>query len=211
MGLDVTHVKLTREPIEKGDYYLLDEWESCCNVPLKHYEKFITDVEVFDFDKTIAIFNNEADLEQLKRNNLFNEQSCMKIFIGKIDERLKKQVKSYIAREGLDKLEMLQLGTEVQNVKYHDISFGKKIMRKGFYLKVIGTQRKGMDPYFYKEFKRFLLYGKKEDFELAYSCVGNKFFLETFGKEEVQQMRNNFRKNFIDNYVFGESLLEVSF
>lgn len=41
MGLDVRHIKFVHEPIEKGNHYLLDDWDSCCNVPFKYYEKFI--------------------------------------------------------------------------------------------------------------------------------------------------------------------------
>ena len=86
-------------------------------------------------------------------------------------------------------------------------------MKKGVYYKDVGYQRKGMNEAFGDRYYNidFFLFHKEEDFLFAYNCIGGEWYLEHFGKERVDEMKENFKKNFIDNYEYGRSLLSVSF
>ena len=59
----------------------------------------------------------------------------------------------------------------------------------------------------YEKFKKHMLWGRKEDFELAYTCVGDNWYIKKLGQDAVDEMKKNFRENFIDNFEFGKSLL----
>ncbi len=96
--------------------------------------------------------------------------------------------------------------------KYHTISFGEPIKVQGvYYIDDIGYQRKGMSDLFYDSFKKYTLWGKKEDFDLAYNCVADEWYLDYWGQDAVNDMKKNFKENFVDKYEFGRSLLCVSF
>lgn len=212
MGLDITHIQLTLTPHDKYDFFTVDDWDINCNVPLQHYSKYVQTIDDLDFNKSIAIVNNEYELEKLKETATFNETAYLKVFIGELDEVMQAQYRSFITREKLDTLETLQSSTEQNGLTYHTISFGEPVKVQGvYYIDDIGSQRQGMNDVFYNTFKQYIFWGKKEDFELAYTCIGSQWYLETWGQQEVDKMKNNFKTHFIDKFEFGKSLLDVSF
>ncbi len=212
MGLDVSHIKLTTKPNDKGDYFYIDDWELDCNVSLKHYSKFITTIDDFDFNKTIAIVKNEEQFEKLKNKEWFGFGDYLKIFIGELNNQMQKNIRNFINLQKMDSLETIQLSNEHNQIEYYTISFGEPIKIKGiYYIDDIGYQRKGMNNQFYDVFKKYMLWGNKQDFDLAYSCVSNEWHLEHWGLEAVNGMKKNFKDNFIGKYEFGKSLLSVSF
>lgn len=212
MGLDINHLQLTLTENNKGDYFYIEDWDSTCNVPLENYSKYITTVEEFDFNKTLAIIKNEELFEKLKKAQWFDASGYLKIFIGDMNATMKEQLNKFIVSQNLDKLEKIELGCEHDGLAFYTMSFGEPIQVKAVkYIDSIGYQRRGMNNLFYDAFNKYLLWGKKEDFEFAYTFIGNEWYLEYFGEESVNRMKRNFKENFLDKYEFGKSLLCVSF
>lgn len=212
MGLDVSHLQLTLTPNDKGDFFTIDDWDLDCNVSLKHFSKYITTIDDLDFNKSIAIVKNEKQYEKLKKTEWFSGIEYLKVFIGELNDTMQEQLAKFIVSQKLDKLETSELGCEHDGIKYHTISFGDPIKVQGvYYIDDIGYQRKGMNQLFYDTFKKYLLWGKKEDFDLAYTCVADDWYLEHWGQDAVNDMKKNFKENFVDKYEFGKSLLCASF
>lgn len=105
MALDISHYMLTYSPVNPANCFKTEDWDSECNVLLKNYSKFITDINVNCFDKAIAIVKNEQVLENLKKCELFNEMNYMEIFVGSLKGKMRTDLARYIKNEKLDKLE----------------------------------------------------------------------------------------------------------
>lgn len=212
MGLDISHIQLTKTPVNKSQYFHIDEWELDCNVPLKTYSKYIRTIDDIDFNKTLVIVKNEEQYEILKNNEWFCATDYLKVFIGEIDNAMQKKLAKFVVNQKLDKLETLELATKHDDITYHTISFGEPVKVQGvYYTDDIGYQNKGMNRLFYNTFENYLLWGKKEDFELAYTYVGGEWYLKHWGEESVNDMKRNFKENFLDKFEFGKSLLCTSF
>lgn len=212
MGLSTSHYKLTFEPEDENDFLLIEDWDECCNVPLKHYARFITDVKEYDFNKSVVIVNSLDELNRLETKDWFNSKDFLNVFINTHENLLNKEINSFIVAHGFDKYEKICVKTKVDDIEYDTLSFGEEVTKKGIYYNVVGDQSKWMNTKFYDTFNQELCFwGKKEDFELAYNCVGGEWYIQTFGLDEVNSMKKDFKRNFIDNYVFGQSLLAVFF
>jgi hypothetical protein len=72
------------------------------------------------------------------------------------------------------------------------------------YFKEKGYQRKGMSSKFYKEFKNDTLYFEQKIVKKAYH------YLEADQVNSLKQLQQNFKKNFIENFVEGESIFFAS-
>lgn len=204
MGLDLSHLQLTHTPKNKGDFFTLDDWEEDCNVPLKVYEKYISTIDDYDFNKSLAIVNCDEDLEKLNKSDWFSSMNFLKVFIGEQDAKMKEELSKFIINKKLNSLEYSELGCEHDGTKFQTISFADRIQVQGLYYNDdIGYQRKGMNNLFYDLFGEKLLWGNKEDFELAYTCIGN-VNCEQAG---IDRMKRNFKEHFIDKFEFGRSLL----
>lgn len=212
MGLDVSHVQLTLTSNDNHRFFYLDDWESGCNVPLKNYSKYITTIDDLDFNKVLAIIENEEEYEKTKKRDWFAAMDYLNVFIGELNHTMEEQIATFISSQKLDKLETSRLIFECDGLKYQTIAFGEPIKVQGvYYTDDIGYQRKGMSNAFYETFKEYMLWGNKEDFELAYTCVGDEWYLKNWGERAVSEMREDFKANFIDKFEFGKSLLVVSF
>jgi hypothetical protein len=212
MGLDISHCQLTLTPNDVRDFFTVETWDIDCNLPIDVYSKYLTDIKDIDFGRIIAIVKNEYELEVLSKTEWFNAAEYYKIFIGELNTNVRNDLERFIKIENLDKLERLELKNEHDGVEYHTISFGEDIIKKGFYYNDIGYQRKRMNDLFYELFKDGpWLLGKKEDFDLAYSCVGGDWYIENWGQEAVDKMREDFKRDFIDKFEYGKSLLTLSF
>jgi hypothetical protein len=212
MGLDVSHLQFTLTPNDDRNFFHIDDWEFDCNVPLEYYSKYITTIDDLNFDLTLAVVKTEDDFEKLKKNDELNSTDYIEVFVGEMNTTMKEQISKFIVNQKLDSLESIQMLCEHDGLKYHTISFGKPIKVQGiYYIDNIGYQRKGMNNLFYEKFRKHMLWGKKEDFELAYSCVEGNYYVKNSGNDDLDEMRKNFRENFIEKFEFGKSLLYVSF
>ena len=212
MGLDVSHVQLTLTPNDEGNFFYMEEWNSICNVPLENYLKYITAIDDIKYSKSILIVENEKQFEELKNKERFDKTDYLEIFIGEMNDTMQKQLSEFIVNQKLDKLVKFQSKCEEHEIECNTIYFIEPIKVQGmYYLDNIGYQRKGMSGLFYDTFKKYVVWGKKEDFDLAYTCVADEWYVEHFGQEAVNKMRKNFKENFVDKFEFGKSLLLVSF
>jgi len=212
MGLDVSHLQLTLTPKDKYNFFELEDWEEECNVPIKHYAKYITTIDDLDFDKTLAIVKSEAEYEQLKQTEWFGSGEYLKIFIEEQNPNVKEQIRRFIVNQKLATLETVQLQTSCDGIEYHTISFGEPIKVQGmYYVDDAGYQSTGFNKKFYDTFKKRMLWGKKEDFELAYDCVEGDLEQERLIDNWSHKLKTNFKENFLDKFEFGKSLLCVSY
>lgn len=72
------------------------------------------------------------------------------------------------------------------------------------YFKEVGYQRKGMNNKFYKEFKNGKPYLEIETVKKAF------IFLQADHLSSLKELQQNFQKNFIDNFIEGESIFYAS-
>lgn len=211
MGLDISHIKLTKTPNKHNDFFYIDEWDLDCNVPIDVYAEYVTTIDDLSFDKTIAIVKTKENYERLRNSDSSFLNDYAKVFVGDFDRTMEKKLSQFVENQKLDKYETLQLTCGHDNIEYQIISFGKPIKVQGvYYTDDVGYQRKGMDDAFSSKFIKHMLWGKKEDFDLAYSCVGGDWYIEHFGQEDVDNMKKNFKENFVDKFEFGKSLLCLS-
>ena len=108
----------------------------------------------------------------------------------------------------------MQLRIETEGLVYRTISFGELTKVQVVPYREVGYQRKGMNALFYETFRNsnsYFLWGKQEDFELAYSCIENEWGRKLYGDWVVENLKRNFKENFLDTFEFGKSLLNTSF
>jgi hypothetical protein len=86
----------------------------------------------------------------------------------------------------------------------------KTVIVKGIYYNEVGYQRRGMNEIFYNDFIEYILWGNKENFLKAYDCIDDSGYCDS-NENTLKEMQKYFNENFLDNYVFGKSLLMVSF
>ena len=209
MGLDVSHLQLTLTPRDKDDFLEVKDWDLDCNVPLQNYSKYITTIDDFDHTNWLAIIENEKQFEKLKQTESFDWFE--KVFIGALNDNMQKQLERYIVNQKLEKLERTQNSITCEGITYHLISFRKPVKVQGVYYVEVGHQRKGMSNLYYGYFKTWGLWGKKEDFDFAYACVGDEWYLEHWGQDAVNEMTRKFKEDFVDKFEFGKSLLDSGF
>lgn len=212
MGLDVTHYMFSHSPNDEGRQLTIEDWDLDCNVSLQYFSKYITDVWEYDFDKTIALVKDEQTLEKLRKDQLFDEMGYMAVFVGTTDNKLRTNLATFIKNEKLDKLEKSGFTIESNGIKYSELSFGERVIKKGFYYDEVGYQRQGMNKLFYDTFRtNIFLWGEKKDFDLAFKCVGGDYYKDSWSIEALDRLKANFKTNFVDKFVFGQSILCVSF
>ena len=211
MGMDISHVQLTVTPRDDNDFWEVSDWDSFCNVPLKHYLNYVTLIDAIVFNKSVLIVENEEKFEKLKKSNHFRLHEYLNVFFREPDyDTMKEVLYQFIVKQNLNKLKRMEFSNIENGIEYHTISFGEYMKVKGvYYTDDIGYQRNGMDDTFYNKFKKYEVWGKKEDFDLAYDCVGGDWYFEHWGQEAVNEMKENFKRNFVDKFEFGKSLLCV--
>lgn len=205
------HYMFSLSPNDKGNQCTIEDWDLDCNVSLKHYSKYITDIWEYDFDKAIAIVKNEQVLEALKKCKTFDEMNYMAVFVGSQDSKMRTNLASYIKNEKLDKLEKSGFKIKHDGIEYREISFGERVIKKGFFYDEVGYQRKGMNNLFYDTFKKYLFWGERKDFDLAFECVEDDYYIDYLGQEVDTEAKAQFKTDFVDKFVFGQSILCVSF
>ncbi len=215
MGLDVCHYKLTLNPDDRNNYLETEGWDaSSCNLPLDTFTSYIQDIPSVEFNKYILVIEDKRHLDKIDKGIL---ESAVQVYTGSAIEKVKDKIEEFILSQRLDKLERQYLTCESSgsnsesNCTYQSISFAENTIVQGFYYNEVGYQRKGMSNDFYAKFKGYEFYGKKEDFENALKCVGDEWYIEKWGQEVVNKMREDFRRDFVDSFEFGLSLLYPSF
>lgn len=198
MSITITHYKLTLTPNELSDTFKLEDWEKENDATLQNLEKFVIDIEEFELHhKTIQIFKNEKDFNKYKSlfntsEDFINTDYCR--IIEEQTDSLDELIESYILDEKLDTLEKREYNRGINGIIVRMITFGKLILKKGFYGDIIGQQKIEPMVNFTEKFKLNYLYSTKQIFDLAYSTMD-------------QKSKENFKKTFIDTYEEGKSLI----
>ena len=198
MSITITHYKLTLTPNELSDTFKLEDWEKENDATLQKLEKFVIDIEEFELHhKTIQIFKNEKDFNKYK--SLFNtsEDFINTDYYRIIEEQtdsLDELIESFIFDEKLDTLEKREYNRGINGIIVRMITFGKIILKKGFYGDIISQQKIETNSSLTKNVKLNYLYSTKQIFDLAYSTMD-------------QKSKENFKKTFIDTYEEGKSLI----
>ncbi len=198
MSITITHYKFTLTPNELSDTFNLEDWNKKNDATIHNLEKFVTDIEEFELhNKTIQIFKNEKDFNKYKA--LFNtsEDFINTDYYRIIEEQtdsLDELIEAYIFDEKLDTLERREYNRGINGISVRMITFGKIILKKGFYGDIIGQQKIEIHTNLTDKLKLNYLYSTKQTFDLAYSLIDNK-------SKEI------FKKTFIDTFEAGKSLI----
>jgi hypothetical protein len=211
MGLDVKHIQLTKE-IMGYDYFLYTkDWNIDCNVSIENYEEYIQDIEDTEIDKDILIIKKKEDYDKIIKEGLILENQILEVFIGdKFKWDWEKIIKKYFddnkIKNASDKI--ITIGSK--DLEFMTASTLKTVMVKGVYYNEVGYQRKGMNGIFYNDYTKYFLWGNKEDFIKAYDCLDDSCYCDS-DENTLKEMQEYFKENFLDNYIFGKSLLLASF
>lgn len=198
MSITITHYKLTLIPSELNDTFKLEDWGKQNDASIHNLDKFLTDIEEFELhNKTIQVFKNEKDFNKYK--SLFNSSEDFintdyyRIIEDQTDS-LDELIASYIFDEKLDLLEQREYNRGINGISVRMITFGKKILEKGFYCELNSQQKIEPNTSISENFKHNYLYSTKQSFDLAYSLMDNKF-------------KENFKKTFIVEFEEGKSFI----
>jgi len=215
MGLKIHHRYLTQTPNDNGDFFqYLNDWDIDCNTPINIFENYITDIENYVASKIILLLESENDFKKVIDVGMFSEQEIEKIFVVNLnDNDLNTEIEKYLNENKIEDAEnIIKFKTNDIEFKYIPIKYIKEIV-KGMYFEEIGYLERSMDDRFYEIFRnnKHWLYGKKEDFELAYNCIGGEYYLNEYGIDFINEIKEDFRRDFIDKYIFGKSLMAINF
>jgi len=208
MGLSISHYKLVSEPVIEGDYILADEWEEDCNLPICDFENYLTSVKTYHYGVEFAIFESDGDYD-LYLKTLDTKPEFEQVFIGKVDEKLKKQMAQHLKAKKLTSLERLDLEVNADGLKYQTISFGEPKFEKGFYYVEEGYQKHGMVNLFWDEFSKYSFYGTESDFLRAFELLDIDSAIKNGNPKAAKILTENFKMGFLSKYEFGRSLLAV--
>lgn len=201
MGLDLWHVKLSLEEEHTLEFFTLDELEEFPGFVGRH-SHLITEIVDVDSSFTVYLFPGEKDKLEYER---WPGESANSVFlIGGPDDAEEEILK--IERDnglvGMHKF-IKAIGKKNEAGKgIVMIEYAKTYeMVPVIYWKEIAYQRKGMEQAFYEAFENCKLYFRKEDVLRAstyLSPLGSKYYTGSFEKE------------FIDNFIEGESIFFAS-
>jgi hypothetical protein len=105
-------------------------------------------------------------------------------------------IPSEILEKYITEVEVFEPNLNTNGINTHEIPFRKMILKKVFYCEEVGEQNKGVKNGFRNEVAYEFLHYDKETFELAYALVID---------EDI--WKQSFKRDFLDNYEEGRSLL----
>ena len=216
MGLDITHYKATLELPENSELINIGgeirgmvgaetrESFSDFNVSFEHFKNYIQLIDCPIVLDTVIIVEGKNNIEYV--TNHFST-SDYKILLN--DESLSQNLNEYENEKGFKDLKK-HFGKSVLN-KWIVLSYYKIEKREGFYYHQVGYQRKGMNEKFWNRFctNDIYDYALKEDFEYANKCVTKKQLFEP--KTDFELRKENFKRQFLDNYENGASFMSLSY
>ena len=123
-------------------------------------------------------------------------------------EKLKLEIQKQEKLKGLDALNKF----EVNVINWNTINYYEFEIVDGFYNIEVGYQRKGVNKSFWERFKNadeiynFMCY---DDFQHVYRSID--FYWESYTKDDVELRRTNFKENFLEKFIDGESYISLSY
>jgi hypothetical protein len=209
MGLDLHHYIPAVKDDESFDYFTLDEFIDNPGF-IQRYQHLIGEVEQFDHYHEILVFPDLLTKEMiLQTHEDFSEKP---ILIGQIED-LKEQINQIASANSITENELLFLKIvdniitkdSLKEIFYHSISYetNPKVIKVLFHTEK-GYQRKGMNSKFYEDFINDKLYFDKTSVLKAYD------YLEPRPGDSKEELQKNFKIQFIDNFIEGESIFLAS-
>lgn len=211
MGLDVYHYKLTHEPSDLEDYILVGDWEQKCNVPFEKYQGYKQQKCIRKLVDSITIFKTEADKRRYLEIPIFIFDPDDLMLVEERETDLAGTIDSLIKKHGLQGYIQDDYVSRIDNISTRIISFEKDLLQDVVYYEECGYQRKGMGGIFFDYFKKYEYFGKREDFEVANSCVNGAWYGYTPESQGLKELRLEFKEQFVDTYEYGRSLLHACF
>ncbi len=216
MGLDITHYKATLELSQNSELIKIGgeirglvgaetrDSFSDFNVPFEHFEKYIQLIDYPIIIDTLIIVEDKDKIEYA--TNHFSN-SNYKILLRNDD--LEKKLNDYEKENNLKDFRRHSKSSILNEWKI--INYYKIESKEGFYYQQVGYQRKGMNENFWKRFCNddIYQYALKEDFEFASNCLQRKQLNET--KADFELRKENFNKQFLENYENGGSFMSLSY
>ncbi|WKZ60579.1 MAG: hypothetical protein QY309_03680 [Cyclobacteriaceae bacterium] len=205
MGLDLYHAIPSMKTSDTLEYLTMDEFEDEPTFLQKNFH-LIAEIEESEFDFEILVFPDQFTKDLVvKRTPSHIDKPTL---VGDIDDlnlELKKLATENSVKETdpivLKSIDNLLTKETAKEVYYHTVSYetgSKKI--KGLYWTAKGYQRKGMNKDFYKDFENCKLY-----FDKASVLKASLYLKPTWDNDDLE-LKKEFKKNFIDNFVEGESI-----
>ena len=214
MGLDITHFKAVFQKDYPEDLpyvgdsageSLIETRETFANynVPFEHFKNYIQIVNCPEILQTAIIVKDAKDLADVENHYQNNDY---KIFTD--SKQLEEELAIHEAKENLDGLNRHIDSGYLSRWKI--VSYYKNIQKEGIFFREVGYQRKRMNTAFWKRFcsSDTYCYALEEDFNFAFSCI-EKRDDETL--EDAQEVIDNFKQNFLDNFELGSSFMVVSY
>lgn len=215
MGLDIYHKKVTDTPERCVSELMEDEFPSiiyACELPPAAFsrlgfDRFIKKELVPGYFDKVAIFLNEEN-KALAKPYLLNskdpEEDFQLFMVGPLKD-CEEKLLDFEIQNNLepDTREILASNIEIGNrvIEFQSVLYDCKVKREILYYEEMGYQRKGMSAEFYEYFKKDAYYVEKRDFMKL---------LDFMDPENHMYDPENIRKNFIDNYEEGKSVLSLS-
>jgi hypothetical protein len=214
MRLDITHFKAAFQKDFPEDLpyvgdsageSLIETRETFANynVPFEHFKNYIQKVNCPEILQTAIIVKDAKDLADVENHYQNNDY---KIFTD--SKQLEEELAIHEAKENLDGLNRHIDSGYLSRWKI--VSYYKNIQKEGIFFREVGYQRKRMNTAFWKRFcsSDTYCYALEEDFNFAFSCI-EKRDDETL--EDAQEVIDNFKQNFLDNFELGSSFMVVSY
>lgn len=208
MGLDITHCKAT---LERPEHSSPSCWPAVYresfegfNVPFSHFDRYVQEVDCPRIIETAILVKQEKYLQEVK--DWFSEDRFRIIFSGN-DLQISNQLIDFERDKKLSNYNKSFHDTE----KWKVLDYYEILKKEGFYYQECGEQRKGVNDRFWDRFRSTEIsdFALKEDFEFAWSCVD--YYWKNDTEEIVRERKENFKKNFIDNFELGASFLSLSY
>jgi len=210
MGLDIMHYKICSE--------LENEYVPNLNITTKSdIQRFDANSEYFrDYWKPILRYsygnNYKVAYKTEDYNNAKQLWSEWNPNIEIIKSTLEK--KQELILELSQRPENKNLHLFVKNeMDYESFNFHSASKIIGFYSKQVGYQRKGVQDEFFKiynyEKTGLSNFVQKKDFERVYNLIGKHY--DHNSEDDVKQLKDIYKRDFIEKYEKGKSILTISY
>lgn len=203
MGLDISHDKATIEPNDEWNIYYESEFSK---VALEQYRfsDYLQDVPDFEFLHTVYFFKTPEDKSyaESKREADGHKEDTVTYLLS--SQNTESELVAIEKRYGLNRSEArFSSGGELYPRKYaYKLAlYSREIKGSGLYYYEAGYQRKCMDEAFYTLYQSDHIYVAKEDFENLLNHVD----------VDCHEAYENIKKNFVDAYERGKSMLRISY
>ncbi|SFM61391.1 hypothetical protein SAMN05428949_0177 [Chitinophaga sp. YR627] len=209
MGLDIYHLKITEKYDTILDYFRLSELAACPEMISRH-EHLIAEIEEPAGYFDVFIFKDEQELQLYAKKNPATSDRAL---ITGGPDHLRQELKKLEDRYNLNPSDFFSeqhTHTYSSFLKKTEITYTRRfysmhdVKRKVLYHTDAGYQRRGMNQDFFKIFTNDTLYFRKEDVIRAMDYIYDD------DPADYKERIDNFRQNFIDNFIEGESIFFIS-